>query len=318
VLPYRFPMRRVRPRLAPAVAASVVGLSLALSACSAKDGEPAPGGEVSKVADQVEVGPDRYVAMGDSYTAAPLRPIPDRAQACMRSKRNYPRLVATRLENTKLVDVSCSGASTISLTSKQGFDRSDVVRPPQMDALTRGTDLVTVSIGANDFRLFNSMIYECLDIGKTDPDGAPCREFNNRGKRDRLEGTIEKIQPRVTAVIEEIQRRSPDARVLLVGYPQLLPDTGTCRYRMPLADEDYDYARQINQRLAEGIRDAGVRAGAEYVDLYTASKGHDICSDEPWIAGIHGAQRAMGLHPYPEEQQAVADLILELLEHEIN
>ncbi len=317
MLPYRFPMRRVLPRPAAAVVASVLGLSLALSACNAKDGETAPGGDVSEVADQVEVQPDRYVAMGDSYTAAPLRPIPERAQACMRSKRNYPRLVTSRLENTELVDVSCSGASTISLTSTQGFDRSNVVRPPQIDALTRGTDLVTVSIGANDFRLFNSMIYECLDIGKTDPDGAPCREFNNRGKRDRLERTIEKIQPRVTAVIEEIRRRSPDARVLLVGYPQLLPDRGTCRTRMPLADEDYDYARQINQRLAEGIRDAGVSAGAEYVDLYTASKGHDICSDEPWIAGIHGAQRAMQLHPYPEEQQAVADLILELLDDEV-
>ena len=40
-----------------------------------------------------EVPPDRYVALGDSYTAAPLRPMPERAQACMRSKRNYPRLV---------------------------------------------------------------------------------------------------------------------------------------------------------------------------------------------------------------------------------
>jgi lysophospholipase L1-like esterase len=313
VLPYRLPMRRVRPRLSAAVVASLVGLSLALTACNAKEGETAPGGDMSEVAGQMEVPRQRYVAMGDSYTAAPLRPIPERAQACMRSKRNYPRLVTSRLENTKLVDVSCSGASTISLTGKQGFDRSDVVRPPQMDALTQGTDLVTVSIGANDFRLFNSMIYECLDIGKRDPDGAPCREFNNRGKRDRLERTIEKIQPRVTAVIEEIRRRSPDARVLLVGYPQLLPDAGTCPVRMPLADEDYAYARQINQRLAEGIRDAGLRAGAEYVDLYTASQGHDICSDEPWIAGIHGAQRAMGLHPYPEEQQAVADLILGML-----
>ena len=32
----------------------MLGLSLALSACNAKDGEPAPGGDVSEVADQVE------------------------------------------------------------------------------------------------------------------------------------------------------------------------------------------------------------------------------------------------------------------------
>jgi hypothetical protein len=54
-----------------------------------------------------------------------------------------------------------------------------------------------------------------------------------------------------------------------------------------------------------------VTAGAEYINLYRASKGHDICSDEPWVAGIRGDQwRAMGLHPYPAEQRAVAKLIL--------
>ena len=315
MLPYRLAMRHVsrRPAVAGAVAVLVAALALTLTGCTPEQGHTAPGDDVSDVADESELPRDRYVALGDSYTAAPLRPIPDRDQACMRSKRNYPRLVVAELENTKLVDVSCSGASTISVISKQGFDRSDVVRPPQLDAVTHDTDLVTVSIGANDFRLFNSMIYECLDIGKTDPNGAPCREFNNRGKRDRLERTIERIKPRVSNVIEEIRERAPMARVMLVGYPKLLPEAGTCPYRMPLAAEDYAYALEINTRLAEGIRDAGVSAGAEYVDLFTASEGHDICSDDPWIAGVHGAQRAMHLHPYPAEQQAVADLILELL-----
>jgi len=297
----------------PAVAALVAALALSFTGCSTEDDDPEPRSDVSNVGDEVALVQERYVALGDSYTAAPLRPAPTRPQACMRSKRNYPRLVAARLENTKLVDVSCSGASTISLLHTQGFDRHDVVRPPQLDALTRGTDLVTVSIGANDFRLFNSMIYECLDRAKENPEGAPCREFNNRGKRDRLERTIEKIQPRVTGVIEEIKRRAPEARVLLIGYPKLLPDKGTCPYRMPLAEKDYAYARHINERLAYGIRDAGVSAGAEYIDLYTASEGHDICSKDPWIAGIHGAQRAMQLHPYPTEQEAVAELILEKL-----
>ncbi len=317
MLPYRLLMRQLPSRRAvraAAVPAAVAGLVLVLAGCTPEQGHSAPGDDVSEVAKQVEVPPDRYVALGDSYTAAPLRPRPERAQACMRSKRNYPRLVVAQLDNTKLVDVSCSGASTISVTGTQGFDRSELIRPPQVEAVTSDTDLVTVSIGANDFRLFNSMMYECLDIGKTDPEGAPCREFNKRGKRDRLERTIERIQPRVIEVIEEIRERAPSARIMLIGYPKLLPDSGTCPYRLPLAAADYAYALEINRRLAEGIRDAGVGAGAEYVDLFTASEGHDICSDDPWIAGVHGAQRAMHLHPYPAEQRAVADLILAKLE----
>ena len=58
-----------------------------------------------------------------------------------------------------------------------------------------------------------------------------------------------------------------------------------------------------------GARVLQIAAGAEFVDLVEASQGHDICSDEPWVAGIRGApKRAMGLHPYPAEQRAVADL----------
>jgi lysophospholipase L1-like esterase len=325
MLPYRLRMRRALLRPASSGAAGAGGavravataavLAVTLTACSSGGAGREPDPDVSDVGDRGEVSePDRYVALGDSYTAAPLRPIPERAQGCMRSKRNYPRLVAAELENTELVDVSCSGASTISIFHEQGFDTTDAIRPPQLDAVTSDTDLVTVSIGANDFRFFNSMIYECLEIAKTDPDGAPCREFNTRGKRDRLERTLEKIAPRVSNVVETILERAPGVRVLLVGYPQLLPDEGRCPQRLPLAVEDYAYALSINQRLAESIRDAAVSAGAEYVDLFDASKGHDICSEEPWIAGVRGAQRAMGFHPYPTEQRAVADLVLEQLE----
>lgn len=310
MLPYRLPMR---VPLRPAVVAATAALALVLTACSNTDDDPKPGAEVSKVADEAEVPPDRYVSLGDSYTAAPLRPIPERSQGCMRSKRNYPRLVVSELENTELFDVSCSGASTISMFYKQGFDTTEAVRRPQLDAVTSDTDLVTVSIGANDFRFFNSMIYECLEIGKTDPEGAPCREFNTRGKRDKLERTLARIAPRVTHVVETIRERAPEARVLLVGYPQLLPDEGNCPARLPLAEQDYEYALETNWRLAEAVREAGVAAGAEYVDLFSASKGHDICSADPWIAGVRGAQRAMGFHPYPTEQQAVADLVLEQL-----
>lgn len=309
MLHYRLPMRRLLSR--PSMVGAVAALALLATACNAQESDPEPGSGVSEVAEAVEVPPDRYVALGDSYTAAPLRPMPERVKGCMRSRHNYPRLIADQLENTKLVDVSCSGASTVSMFSNQGFDDGDSKRPPQLDALTPDTDLVTVSIGANDFRLFNSMIFECLDVGKADPDGAPCREQNAQGKRDRLERMIERIAPRVRRVVEDIHERAPEARVLLVGYPKLLPASGDCPRRLPLAIGDYDYARQINKRLAVAIRDAGTSAGAEYVDLYRASRGHDICSDEPWIAGVRGAEyRAMGLHPYPVEQRAVAELIL--------
>ncbi len=309
MLPYVLPMRRVLPR--PAVAAAVATLAMVLTACTAQEAEPVPASDASEVVVESEVEQDRYVAMGDSYTAAPHRPMPERVKGCMRSRDNYPRMLADQLENTELVDVSCSGASTDSMYSAQWFADSETVRPPQLDALTADTDLVTVSIGANDFRLFTRMIFKCLEVAETAPDGEPCRERNAQGKRDRLERTIDMIEPRVRNVVEDVVERAPEAHVLVIGYPQLLPDSGTCTRRLPMAKGDYDYARRINKRLSVAVRDGGRAGGAEYVNLYGASKGHDICSDEPWVAGIRGDQwRAMGLHPYPAEQRAVAALIL--------
>jgi hypothetical protein len=46
-------------------------------------------------------------------------------------------------------------------------------------------------------------------------------------------------------------------------------------------------------------------AGVGWVDVYEASRGHDICSQTPWINGVTtDLTRANPLHPFPEEQAA--------------
>ncbi|CAN5162690.1 SGNH/GDSL hydrolase family protein [soil metagenome] len=287
--------------------------ALALGACQVHGGDNEPDSDATQVGSTQTpaAGEFIYVAMGDSYTAAPLFPLADKEKinGCLRSEENYPSLVASMLDAT-LVDVSCSGASTVSMFAKQRF--VDNERPPQLDSLTAETDLVTLGIGANDFRYFSKMIFTCLKVAKRDPEGSPCRDKNLTQKgQDRIERNLGEIRHNVARVVRAISRKAPNARILLVGYPQLLPDEGTCRNKLPLAIGDYDYTRELNLRLAKAVRRGGVKAGAEFVDLVEASQGHDICSKDPWVAGIRGApKRAMGLHPYPAEQRAVADLVV--------
>ncbi|MDP2774363.1 MAG: hypothetical protein Q8O61_12495, partial [Nocardioides sp.] len=57
-----------------------------------------------------------YVALGDSFVAAPLVPTTNMRNGCLRSDHNYPHLVAAELDGYELVDVSCSGASTPEMT----------------------------------------------------------------------------------------------------------------------------------------------------------------------------------------------------------
>ena len=48
--------------------------------------------------------------------------------------------------------------------------------------------------------------------------------------------------------------------------------------------------------------------------MRAASEGHEICSDDPWVNGRQTDQgRALAYHPFAEGQEAVADVVLELL-----
>jgi lysophospholipase L1-like esterase len=263
----------------------------------------------------VPPGEDRtidYVALGDSYTAAPLVPSTDTSDSCLRSDGNYPHLLAAELPGVRLTDVSCSGADSTAMSRPQhaGGQR----KPPQLEAVSRDTDLVTIGIGGNDFGLFGSMSLGCLRLAEADADGAPCRDAYRSGGDDDLLALVPRIQAQVADVIASVRARAPDAVVVVVDYPRILPASGTCPDRVPLAAGDYAYVGAVNRALSAAVRAAADATGVSSVDVYAASRGHDVCSDEPWVNGIAtDPGRALALHPFAVEQRAVAELILELL-----
>jgi len=104
----------------------------------------------------------RYVALGDSYTAGPLIMPMNDAFVCARSARDYPALLAARLQVQQFTDVSCSSATTRDFGSPQPGNVSGT-NAPQYDALTRGTTLVTVGIGGNDIGLVG-LAESCLNV----------------------------------------------------------------------------------------------------------------------------------------------------------
>ena len=103
-----------------------------------------------------------YVALGDSYTSAfgvmPLAPTAP--PECGQSTLNYPHLIASAL-NLSLTDVSCGGAKTEDFTVAQYPDQ-----PPQFDALSPSTEVVSVGMGGNDNNLFVSLLADCTKIGR--------------------------------------------------------------------------------------------------------------------------------------------------------
>ena len=310
-------MLRVR-----AVSAAAV-VALLLAGCAGGTDDPSPdaaSGSPSEstsestsesASESAGAAPASYVALGDSFTAAPGVPDTDTSSGCLRSDSNYPALIAEALD-TSYVDVSCGGASTTSLVGSQPTSTGAV--PAQFDALDESTELVTIGIGGNDLSLFSDLVSTCVQVSNPDAEGSPCRDAMNSGGSDRLLDKIDLIQERVTSALLGIHDRAPAAEVVLVGYPQLAPPTGTCP-ELPLAPGDYPYVRSIQSRLGDAMAAAAKEADAIYIDMRAASRGRDICAgDQAWVNGINSdMERAIAFHPFAEEQQAVAELVLDAL-----
>ncbi|MFF4044939.1 SGNH/GDSL hydrolase family protein [Streptomyces sp. NPDC001816] len=250
-----------------------------------------------------------YVSLGDSYTSGPL--IPRQTDAnCARSDHNYPSLVAAQREATVFKDVSCAGATTNEMWKPQGTNA------PQLDALGRDTDLVTVQIGGNDVG-FGSIIGTCARLGAQDPTGNPCERSYEAGGYDQLALTVLETAPKIDRVLRAVHARAPHARVILVGYPDLLPDDGSgCFPSVPFAQRDFPYLRDTEKRLNLMLRLVAAWNRAEYVDTYGPTVGHDMCKApaDRWIEPLQPASPAAPAHPNAKGEAAMAQAVLDRLE----
>jgi lysophospholipase L1-like esterase len=260
-----------------------------------------------------EQGPvQRYVALGDSYAAGPLVPIPTGEPAgCLRSDRNYPSVVAQGLGVSDFRDVSCSGATTENVTGPQSVPLGE--NPPQLDALAPDTQLVTISIGGNDIG-FGDIVTECATRSPLQPTGSACKDHYTAGGSDELAQRIDAAAPKVAGVLAAIDERSPDARVLLVGYPAILPDEGPgCFPVVPFSPGDVDYLRGVEKELNAMLADEAARAGAEFVDTYTPSIGHDACQPPgtKWVEGLVPTAPAAPVHPNALGMKEIGGIVVD-------
>lgn len=288
---------------------AAVALALSLAACqpaSERGGQPQPAPRSAVRSLQAER--IHYAALGDSYASAPGVLRSRWAQGCERSTNNYPSQVALAIRAESFDDRTCSGAQTRHAATAQP-ERSG---HPQLDAVRANTTLVTLNFGGNDERLFRQLIRTCLRLANTERDGSPCRDhYRSTGDGDLLQ-VAGRVEDAMVALVHTVQRRAPNARVLIVGYPQLASSTPLAQpcSRLPLARGDYAYAAHVNQELNASLRSAARRTGTDYIDVARASRGHDICSDDPWVRGRTLLGPATFFHPFRAEQNAVATLIV--------
>jgi lysophospholipase L1-like esterase len=235
-----------------------------------------------------------YTALGDSYAAGPLIPNPLLPLGCLKSSNNYAHLAAPGI-GLSLRDASCSGATTVDMTNPQSVS-PDGPNPPQLNSLDASTTVVSVTIGGNDIG-FSEVAQSCITYN---PFSSPCKDKYDPGGKDQLAERIAATAPKVAAVLQGIHTRSPAAKIYVVNYPAIFPETGSgCWPQMPISFSDAPYLRATEQRLNSMLATQAAANGATLVNWYGASIGHDACkgSSTRWVEPLVPNELAAPIHP---------------------
>ncbi|WP_424644429.1 SGNH/GDSL hydrolase family protein [Embleya sp. AB8] len=250
-----------------------------------------------------------YVALGDSMASGPLIPDITGPLACGRSTNNYAHVLAAQLHVAELRDVTCSGAATGHMTSPQHLSLAGVdlgEAPPQFDALSADTTLVTLTIGGNDVGLVG-VAKGCATLN---PFATPCKDKWTSGGVDQVAQRIDAFAPKLATVLTGIHTRAPHARVVVTGYGLYIKPGGCWPYQ-PVLGVDADYLQGSVNRLNTTIASQAAAHNATYVDVAGPSTGHDACQapSAKWLEGYIPTDLAAPLHPNRRGEANYADII---------
>ncbi|MCB1028884.1 MAG: SGNH/GDSL hydrolase family protein [Microthrixaceae bacterium] len=267
------------------MAAAALALATVGAACAAA---PTPGS-----------GGGKLVALGDSFTANSFLLPNTSTNGCTQSKGNQPRLVASRLGIADVTDASCDGAKTTDIMGGSA---------PQIAKVTSSATVVMVSIGGNDLG-FSDIAVQCSKKALT---FRTCKGDYVSGGTDSLSAKVAATRPKIDQVLGAVKSRAPQARVVLYGYPTLLPMSGTSTcLGMTFAGSDVPYLRSKQAELNNMLKASAQANGVTYVDVYGPSAGHDPCSSTPWVNKVIDLPP---LHPTNRGQTATGNLIADALD----
>jgi lysophospholipase L1-like esterase len=247
--------------------------------------------------------PSVLAALGDSYSSGEANPPFDpAADGCDRSAQAWPQLAAADLGWTA-TNLACSGAQTKDVVN------SFKSQPPQVDALAAlrpRPDVVTITIGGNDAG-FGTTLGACFV--------ADCA---TNGAIAAADAKILAVLPdRLVSTYGAVESAAPQAKLVVVGYPRLVPqrqsDVTGCPW---LTDDEREALNTSADLLNLVIRISAWRAGARYVDVSEALAGHELCTEDSWVFPIGAGQvPAYWAHPILPGQQAIARRVTRALHH---
>ncbi len=201
-----------------------------------------------------------YVALGDSYSSGVGAG--GTSGSCGQSPDAYPALWAKANSPASFAFAACSGATT-----------SDVIGS-QLSSLNASTTLISITIGGNDAG-FSSIMETCV--------------LKSTSSCESVVATAEKfvsdtLPGRLDTTLTDIRADAPNAKVVVVGYPDFYDLSAWLCLGLSSAD---------HQALDTGINDldgalsaAAARNGDTFADARSQFSAHEICSGSSWLNSV--------------------------------
>lgn len=231
----------------------------------------------------------QYVAIGSSYAAG--QSIATQLPVCGRSTNNYPHLVAKAL-HLKLTDVTCGAALTAN-----AIDTPEGDQPPQIDAVTKDTKLVTITIGGNDVQ-YSPTALAC---------GADSVTCLTATPPTQLDSEFAALPGALTTLIDMVRSKAPGTKIVFVPYVRIVPPT-TCP-ALNFSPAAASLVGGIGKRLEKVFVDVVKKTGVIMADPYAVGADHGPCAgSQAWIAG-HQATNGFPYHPTAAGHVAMAHLV---------
>ncbi|MBN6034447.1 SGNH/GDSL hydrolase family protein [Amycolatopsis sp. 195334CR] len=201
-----------------------------------------------------------YAALGDSYSSGLGAGSYGDSGSCKRSANAYPKLWASA-NGASLNFLACSGARTPDVLS-------------QLDKVTSGTNVVTVSVGGNDAGFVDVMTDCTLGSDQACVDRvAEAKAYVN--------GTLPGL---LNGVYTKIKQKAPNAKVYVLGYPRFYKVPGSCN--VGLSDTKRAAINSGADTLASVTSARASSAGFTFVDVRGVFTGHEICAADRWLHSL--------------------------------
>jgi lysophospholipase L1-like esterase len=229
----------------------------------------------------------RYVALGDSYSSGVgAGDYYGADRSCERSRDAYPALWAAASHPASYVSEACSGATVGSVLSSQ------------LSALNKATTLVSITIGGNDVG-FAPVMSTCVIL----PTSFCVHEV--AAAKAEIRGVL---PGRLDRLLAAVSADAPDARVVVMGYPEPydLTRSGSC---VGLSTTDRADLDQAAAQLDTQLLAAADRYGDAFADVRSAFAGHQICDSESWMNSVDWLDIGASYHPNAAGQADAYDRV---------